>query len=78
MKISAISFRGYDPYPVNGGKVEKLQYEVEHGMREPSDNQAVRDYIDRERANRDFEQWSHNWFLATGGDDGDDWMDDDF
>lgn len=37
MKISAISFRGYEPYPINGGKVEKYEYEVKHGMRPCSD-----------------------------------------
>ena len=62
MRIGTISFRGYEPYPVNGGKVEKLQYEVEHGMREPSDNQATCEDIDLKKSNREFEEWERNSF----------------
>ena len=32
MRITAVSFKGYDKYPINGGKVEKLEYERTHGM----------------------------------------------
>ena len=74
MKIGAISFRGYDPYPINGGKVEKLKYELEHGMREPSDtfeSESPRCSSDEEQPWERLERW-------YGADDGDDWMDDDF
>ena len=38
MKINCISFKGYDePYPIGGGKIEKYEYEIKHGMR-PSPN----------------------------------------
>lgn len=37
MKINGISFKAYEPYPVGGGKVEKLKYETEQGWRLPTD-----------------------------------------
>ena len=74
MKVGAISFRGYTPYPINGGKVEKLQYEVEHGMRAPSDTFELES---SGRSSDEEQPWERleRWY---GGDDGDDWMDDDF
>ena len=76
MRISAISFKGYDPYPVNGGKVEKLKYEVEHGMREPSDtfSSSSSDHEDCFRSRQEEQEWwARRDEMLSGYDDGDDW-----
>jgi len=73
MIINAISFRGNDHYPINGGKVERLRYEVEHGMREPSDTFELKSSKSSSNEEQPWERLER-WY---GHDNGDDWMDDD-
>lgn len=76
MRICGISFKGYDPYPVNGGKVAQLEYEVKHGMREPSDTfSSSSSDIDDGFSSREEERewWARRDEMLRGLDDGDDW-----
>ena len=65
MRINFVSFKGYDPYPVNGGKVEKLEYETKQGWNDSGSNDAVAEDIDAKKAKRDYENWLNIWTVAT-------------
>jgi len=71
------NFRGLGPkYPSGRGNVDKYRDDVMSGAIPPPDNDPA-DHVNAEKERKEMNDWQAIWFLQTGGDDGDDWADDD-